>query len=356
MITLKISGRQYGGWESATIERGINAIASSFSAAVSGKRAHGIDDIAMNEPVQAYDGNTLVLTGYVENIDPSYDAATHNITISGRSKTCDLVDCSVLMDGGQINSGDVQSIVRQIIRPFGIGLVFNAAGAFPVDNFQLQTGETAGSVIERLCAMHKLVFYDNPAGQLVIGSAVENTASGALVHKIADGSKNNILSCQASYSNTDRFSKYIVRTATAGNDEFADEESTAIEGSSDDRDVPRYRPIILLPESQIGNSTANDRAVWEKATRIGKSKTFVFKVQGWRNARKELWQPNSWVLVDDDEINLNGRLIISKVALSISGAGTLATLSVAPPEAFIPSILQNKVKSYQGWKELKYGV
>ena len=49
-------------------------------------------------------GETVLLTGWVDAYKPSYDATSHNISLSGRSKTCDFVDSSVLVDGGQFRA------------------------------------------------------------------------------------------------------------------------------------------------------------------------------------------------------------------------------------------------------------
>lgn len=52
--------------------------------------------------VQVKIGNDLVLTGYVEQTPVSYSYNAVNVGIAGRSKTCDLIDCTVMIKSDKI--------------------------------------------------------------------------------------------------------------------------------------------------------------------------------------------------------------------------------------------------------------
>lgn len=352
MIELKVNGQKFNGWKTASVKRAINSFASSFDLTLSQKSL----SVPLDAACQVLVDGMPVMTGYIDEIKPNYAAASHEVTFSGRSKTADLVDCAAMFDTGQVMNDELSAIIRRIVSPFGIQLIFNPIGSFPIVDFQLQQGETASAAIERLCSMHSLIYHDNAEGNLVISQAKIGLPVGTLIHKVEDGSKNNILSGGCTYSRRDRFSEYIVKSQMSGSD-FTGGDDLSTEGRATDSDIPRYRPLVLLAESSMDNMTAQSRAVWEKSNRAGKSLSLDYTVQGWKNGNGGLWEPNSYVVVDDDFVQIKGKLVISDVSFNISAdGGTTSALHLCPPEAFIPSTAQQNIKTFQGWKELREGV
>lgn len=355
-IELKISGSIFNGWKTATVSRSLNCIASSFELTVSDRFIGTKKNIPLDEECQILIDGDPVITGYLDQISPSYSATSHEVKFSGRSKTCDLVDCSAIIEAGQILGGSPQQILEKILAPFGVGLIFKPAGTLPIiADFQVQPGETAQSIVEKICKQTGMVFTDDENGNLVVQSVGTGTSVGRLVHKVNNGSGNNVLSASATYSSRDCFRDYYVKSQMAGSDIIGGEDITGIEGKATDSDIPRYRPIVLMAESSMDTSTAQTRAEWEKSNRRGKGQSWEYTVYGWRNGNGSLWAPNAYVTIDDDFIRVKGKLIISGIRLSV-GQGTTAQLKISPPEAFILSSAEQTIKTYQGWKELREGV
>lgn len=355
-IELKIAGSIYNGWKSASVSRSLNCIASSFELTVSDKFIGSKQNIPLGQECQILIDGQPVITGYLDKITPSYSATSHEVRFSGRSKTCDLVDCSAIIAAGQILSGNAKNILDQVLRPFGIGLVYQATGAAAnIPDFQVQPGETAQSIVEKICKQTGLIFTDDASGQLVVQSIGSGSSVGKLVHRVGDGSGNNIIDASAEFSCRDTFRDYYVKSQMAGSDDIGGESITGIEGHAVDSDVQRYRPLVLTAESSMDGGTAQTRAEWERSNRRGKSLSAEFTVWGWRNSAGQLWAPNSYVTVDDDFIRLKGKLFISGVRLSV-GSGTTTKLIVSPPDAFILSSATQPIKTFQGWKELREGV
>lgn len=354
MIELKVNGQTYSGWKSASVRRSLNAFASSADFTVSDYKLPR--NIPLDAPCQVLMNGIPVITGYIDQVTPSYDASTHEVAISMRSKTADLVDCSAIFDTGQIMNSDIQSIIETIIAPFGINLRFLAQGSFSVPDFQLQQGETASSAIERLCAMYNLVFFDDAEGSLVIIYVDMGPSVGSLIHKIGAGSeRNNILSGSCEYSRRDIFREYIVKSQVSGA-MLEDGAEPASEGRAVDDNVPRFRPIVLLAETGMENLSAQTRAEWERSSRAAKSMIINYTVQGWLNSQGKLWEPGSFVTVDDDEIRGKGKVIVSEVSFSISNSGSTTALRLGLPEAFMPSSAKERINTFTGWEELRYRV
>lgn len=355
-IELKIGGKIYNGWKNASVSRSLNCIASNFELTVSDKYTGSKKNIPLDEECQILVDGIPAVTGYLDEISPSYSSSSHEVKFSGRSKTCDLVDCSAIIDAGQILGGSPKDIIQQVLQPFGIKLIFEADTALkPIAEFQVQPGETAQSIIEKVCKQTGMMFTDNAEGALVIQSIGMAASAGKLVHHVADGVGNNILSASAKFSTRDVFRDYYVKSQMAGSDELGGEDITGIEGKAIDSEVKRYRPLVLTAESSMDNSTAQTRAEWERSNRRGKAMSAQFTVYGWTNSSGDLWSPNSFITIDDDFIRLKGKLFVSAVRLS-TGSGTTTELTVSPPDAFVLSSATQNIKTYQGWKELREGV
>lgn len=355
MIELKIDGIKYSGWKTASATRTLNCFASTFNLTVSGRRIGSKQNIPLDGLAKIYVDDILVITGYLDEVKPQYDASKHEIIFSGRSKTCDLVDCSAIFETGQIINGTAKEIIQKIIAPFKIDLIYQADANPTIPDFQLQQGETAACAIERICNMAQLVYTDDAEGRLVIAKIGTGTSSAKLVHNVDFPEQNNILSCDCTFSHRDIFSDYIVKSQTAGTDFISGEDISGIEGTISDSDVKRYRPLVLLAESAMDGEAAQKRAIWERANRRGRILDLSYTVYGWHTGGGKLWEPNSFINVNDDFAIINGKILISSVNFT-AGTGTTTSLSVAPPEAFIPSSANKLVKSFTGWKELKEGV
>lgn len=331
-------------------------MASSFSLTVSDRFIGSKSNIPLDEECQILIDGTPVITGYLDEITPSYSASSHEVKFAGRSKTCDLVDCSAIIDTGQIISGSPKEIIEKVLSPFGIGLVFSSDKPLsPVPDFQVQPGETAQSIIEKVCKQTGLVYTDDADGRLVVQSIGSGVSVGQIIHRVKNGQNNNVLSGSGKYSSRNIFRDYYVKSQMTGSDDIGGEDITGVEGRATDNEVKRYRPIVLTGEDAMDMVTAQTRAEWERSNRRAKGQPFEYTVQGWRNGNGQLWMPNSYVSVDDDFVRVSGKLIISAVKLN-TGSGTTASLQLSPPDAYILSSADQPIKSFQGWKELREGV
>lgn len=181
------------------------------------------------------------------------------------------------------------------------------------------------------------------------------------IRSVNKGNKNNVIGGRCTYSRRDRYSHYYVKSQITGSDFSGGEDITAIQGDAVDEDIPRFRPLILTSEANAPAGQALTRAQWEKSHRAGKSVALEYRMYGWRNKNGDLWSPNTYVNIDDDYAQAKGKLLIAEVALESSAdSGTLASLKITPPEAYIPSPKATSKSSggagFSGWAELKDGV
>lgn len=327
---LKVAGRIYGGWTRLRITRSIEQIAGTFELEMT-ERWPGqpqVTPIRPGRPCQVLLDGEPVITGHIDTVEPSYDAGSHSVRVTGRDKTGDLVDCAAIHRGGQWHNVAIDRLARDLIAPFGIGLVVetDTGGAF--SSFNIQEGESVFECLERAARMKALLLVSNPQGDLVI------TRAGRTVVPVMLEEGKTIKAARAEFSWKDRFSAYTVKGQTRGTDDFFGENAAHPSATVRGDAINRYRPLIVLAEEHGHGATLRDRAEWEKNVRMGRGNRGVVTVQGWRHAGGALWQPNTLVRVRSPLLWLDSDMLIVGCTWTLDERGTLTELTIARREAF----------------------
>jgi prophage tail gpP-like protein len=333
-VTLKINGKSFSGWESIRIERSIETLSGSFSLGVT-DRWPGLSqkwEINGGDRCTVLIDNTVVITGFVDEDEPELDADSHDISVNGRDNTCDLVDCSAIHNPSQWIGQSLESIVRDLIAPFGIKLIVKAPTGEAFKKFSLEQGETVFEAISRLCRLRAVLAYSDGLGNLIITTAGTSPSAVALIEG------KNIKSSKGTFSVKERFSEVHVKSQTQGSDDNPPSVTSGWKGAAYDKEVTRYRPLLIVAENQANAAQCQERAEWEVATRSGKGNRVVIKVQGWRQGPKTtdpLWQVNSLVFVQSSAAKANGQYLISSVVFTLDeDGGTVTELTLVKPGAF----------------------
>jgi prophage tail gpP-like protein len=347
-LILKVNGKKYGGWQRVDIDRGMEQIAGTFSVELT-ERWHGHDQpwsiMPGNECAVLIDG-AVVITGYVDEVNPHYDADGHGVTISGRDRTGDLVDCSAIHKGGEWTNATLQRIAADLCAPFGISVTVQASVGAAFPKFTIQQGEAVFEALDRAAKQRGVLLMSDGAGNLVLG----RTGTGRVGTILAKGQ--NIEQGQGQFSHRDRHSQYIIKGQSPGSDySSSPEHHTQTRSTAVDSAVTRYRPLIVIADQGDG-STYQDRAVWERNIRAGKGSRVTYTVTGWRH-NGGLWMPNQLVRVQDDWIGIDDELLICQVRLSLSESGSQTTLDLCRKEAFDLIALPDTTRKHKRKRKTK---
>lgn len=333
LVTVLINGRSFGGWESVSITRSLDNAAAGFQLSVS-ERFPGQNqplNIIPGQACQVRIGGDLVITGYVDAVNPSHDGNSHRIGVTGRSKTQDLIDCSVQPPWGSISSLTLLQIADRLAQPYGVDIVDALKGQSEfIEKFDLNVGDTVLSVLSKLAALKAAILTDDEQGRLLITRAGKARASTAL----RSGPDGNILAGTGSFNHAARFRTYTVVGQGPGSDLNSGATVSAIEATAEDLGVKRNRTLVVRAEGAADLQKAQDRARWEASSRSGKASTITLTVQGWRQASGDLWRINHLVRVNDPLLTIDGEFLISGVTYNLSEQGTLTTLTVVPKAAY----------------------
>lgn len=346
-VRLTVEGVSYGGWKSLSVSRGIEQIAGSFEIGVS-ERWPDIQVLRKIAPgdkcTLAMDG-TVVITGYVDEVSMDYSGSAHEVQVTGRDATSDLVDCSAIYKTGKWTNRKMEQIAGDLCAPFGITVSVETDTGAAVSAWQIQEGESVFECLERLSRDRGVLLVADGKGGMAITRASKTRVATNLVRG------ENILAASGSLSFLERFSQYIVKGSSTGND-FTFGDAVRLKAVTSDAVITRYRPLLLVAEDVGTAATLKRRAEWERNVRAGRSIDIGYTVQGWSHA-SGLWQPNRLVHVKDDWMRLDDDLLIKRVAHKLDDGGTTTELRVTMPQAFdvmsLPKPKGDKNKADNWW-------
>ncbi|WP_395391500.1 hypothetical protein WBP07_12720 [Novosphingobium sp. BL-8A] len=278
-------------------------------------------------------GNDMVISGYVDRVMDAGDADTHTITIQGRGRTQDLVDCGAEWPSHQLIGGNAQTIATTLALPYAISVEM-ANGASPgpdVPQWPLNYGETPAEIIQRLARNAGLLAYESHEGKIMLSAVGSDEASSGVVF----GS--NVEAWSVERSMDQRYSDYVCCMASM--DAMMELDGSDMFYKESDPNVDRHRLMYLVVENVATDPVVfvQQRAKWEAQRRAGRAKLVRATIDSWRDSDGTLWTPNTLVPVDVPAATGGAKLVISEVTFRRDEErGTTAELVCMPKEAFTP--------------------
>lgn len=257
-IKLKVNSKLYQGWESVRIKKSMQSICHTFSMDIyKGDEV----DITNNDLIQILVNNKVFLTGYIDNYDLDIAATKKPLSISGKSKAMDLVDCNI-KENKQYNNITIAQIISDLIKPFNM-TVSTTLKLEPLEKFNTKIGETYFNAINRLCKQTNTLPVSDENGNLILIKNQDNLRS--LTLKDQDF---KTLKIQQKYNN--RYSEYTYKKETAVVD--------VQEATLKDKDIKRFRPFV---GNNNEDRTNEDMLQWKKTNDISKSILLTGTILNW---------------------------------------------------------------------------
>jgi prophage tail gpP-like protein len=341
---LRIEGRDYAGWTAISVTRSMEQGCATFTVQVVERwKGQGQPwQIEVFKPVEVLLGSDVVLTGYVDKYAAQIDAASHTVTITGRSKTADLVDCTAVP--GELRGNTLEAIARSAAAPYGIDVIAEGDAGAVIPLAAPSRDQPIWSWLEELARSRGVLLTDDDAGRLVLAQAGEQRAPGQLVIG------QNVLAANGELDGAERFSTITVIAQlpppevtalqpAAGEDASADPTDAPAPGvsaSATDPNVPRPRERVIIAERALTAVEAKARAIWEAKHAAGRGARAQVTLRGWRDADGAIWCINRVIACDMPALQLLRDMLIVGVTFSLDANGRTTDLELAPPECFAP--------------------
>lgn len=326
-LELKVGSRRYGGWKQMRVQRGLRRFADTFDLNLTERwtRENQRRPIKEDDPCQILIDGELVITGYVDDVNSDYDANTHNVNVTGRSRLGDLVDCGASHKQWSVPV-KLERLAADLCKPFGINVVAEVGTGEPLQKPEIELGETPYEFLLRMASYRGVLLTSNKQGDLVITRAGKARTGTALVLG------ENILRAGARKSKRERFHTYNVIGQHGGySDESFGEDVAHITGLSIDKAMRQGR-TTYIDHDNLTRHDAKCLAEYERNVRYGESQAITYTVNGWRH-KDGLWLPNRMVNVVDPYNEINEERLIAHVTYIMGDEGELCELEVMPREA-----------------------
>lgn len=370
LLTLRVGGQVYAGWKAVSIRTGIEQLAGVYELAITERWPKQPTDwvIPPGEVCRIDIGDDTVITGYVDAVAVSYDAGAHEIKVAGRDKAGDLVDCSA--PSTAFTNQTFAQIATALCAPYGITVYDETVSGKKLSTRQKKAGKkgtppkkarVAGHVPKQACQNGETVFKtleklgrsegvllvsDGEGGLLITRAGIGGNCQTVLEHG------KNILRASYEQSHAALYSEIVVKgqAAAAGANQFSVVNAApkgmvkrAPVSKTGNSQIARYRPLIIVAETQADAKRCQQRAEWEASNREAKSRKVSVTVQGWREPDSgELWQINKRVRVKCPWMRMDEWWLIAAVNYRLDESGTTAELSLVSDKAFdqLPDIPQ----------------
>src|SRR3984893_7733341 len=212
-LIVKTGGRFLGGWTKIRVTRGVELLPSHFEVELTERYPGQISQVIVDptSPCEVSLSGDLVLTGYIDRYQPTYDKGQHLVRIIGRSKTEDLVDSALdfAKVGWMIVGKTIGQVARIVCSPFNIEVSLPDGDAdIPkelAETFDNYPGYTGYQLLEEMARSVGMLVWDNAAGELVISKGATGDRAGS---SIVEGQ--NAERVEANITADQRFERYAV--------------------------------------------------------------------------------------------------------------------------------------------------
>lgn len=329
-VELKLGGRKFGGWKDIDVSLDLDSGASTFKLGVTKRDPERNEDwtIQADEPCEVLIGGETVITGYTDRIESDLSAEAHSIAVSGRSKAADLVDCSAVATPGSWQGKTIGAIAAELAKPFDVAVKVEGDQGAPLRKFSIQQGETVWEAITRMAQHRALLPISRADGSVALITAKPEGAAVRLV----EGS--NLKTIRGHHDVSERFSQYIVKGQSAGDDELNGKAAAQPKAESADPAVRRYRPLIVVAEEQADAATLKKRAQWEATVRAARAQEATAELVGWRRDDGQLWAFLHKVDLDAPSVFISDTLMVAGVRFVVDDQGRRVELRLVRPESY----------------------
>ena len=331
-LRLIVNGKNYTGWKTIDISRSIKEVSGAFSLEMTDiLRGFDLPLIRAGDPcrVEIDDdkGTTYtVITGYVDSVSASIDAESVQFSVQGRDKSADIVDCS-FVSKSQWNGIKFENFVASICKPFGIEVNLDAAvdTGDAIDSVTYDQGVSVFEIIAKYAQLKQLLVYAREDGSLYI-TRVGNQSSGVA---LAEG--NNVLSASSSSDWSEIFSVYEVKGSRASTtNDSSESNATQVKAQTTDSRMSRYRPLMIIPDSEQKNVSAEARSQWEATTRIAKAEGHTVTRAGWQIILNQL------ATLELPSFGVSGEYLVESYRLTANEQGKQTEFRLVHPRSYDP--------------------
>jgi prophage tail gpP-like protein len=325
------AGKEFIGWTQVEVSRAITQACSAFSLSLNDSDQFRVSLEPGQDVLVKYKGQTI-LTGIIDAVEITYDSTSHDIAISGRSRTKDVIDSWT--QPVQFDDQSVLGVCQAIAGEFGIQVKLQAdQPPEKIQDFQIDAREgKTFDALQDAVGLAGWYLSDDFDGNLIITRLSDIQTTNEIIN--IPGQYCNVLGASLRNDESNRYNTYRVIGQNAPTDDSFGLDAAQILGEVTDRNIGRNRLKIITGETGLTTVQAQTRAIQERQAAIAESFGIEYVMQGWAGSGGELWLENRLVNVRDDMLGVQRVMLIDTVNYILDNqGGTTCRLSLVLPEA-----------------------
>jgi len=366
-VSVKIDGKLYDGWSSVSIAKSLDQLSPSFTLDIADKWRQTKEPwpFMPGAATAIYIGPNIVINGFIEQLDSNVSNEDRSITVSGRSKVCDIIDSAAIGLRATYANITLRDLAFIYAQDFDIKVTDDSSKAGQkIKKVVVNQGETIFELLDRHARELGVLLTSTPEGDLLITNSGGKLKSVDLINPLQQNilaavgvtgglfQGKNVLFAESSFDDTERYQRYLVRSQVQGDNfikdknttcgatytdpELAGQASSATGTASNARKIFRSRTKYIMAEKSMDNKACLVRAQWEANIRAARAAKVSVTVQGWADGSGNTWDVNQLVNTDLRFVGFQeGQYLITAINYKQDvNSGTLAVITLGRADSY----------------------
>lgn len=341
-VIVILDGVPFGGWKKVQITQSFDKATGEGSLTISPQPGNPLP-ADVGSTCQIILAGRPVLTGYVRSVQGTHGWGDHDIELTLRDKTSDMVESTVGPGLEFKPPVKLKQVAEKTLSHMGLSDIkvidnvnpeqYRKGGEVPVAALD----ELGHSWLDRWAKQRQTVLNTDGKGNLVIDRNQKKRGSGGLYKLFEDSPINNVL--KATYANSDhgRHNEVNCNAQKSTNDvdhwesrpkgdEPAQAEPLSTKkGTGRDSSVRPQLKLHYRGRNGIEGKTPQEAAKWRANLARARNYTYEAEVQGFEMSPGQLWWPGYIIPVRDDHFLISDELFIKEVVFEKDWSGGAKT-------------------------------
>jgi len=303
-IQLSVGGRKYSGWEKISITKSMTSLTDSFNMQIfKGDEVQILED----DVIQILVDDKVFFTGYLDDINIGLSDIKKPLSLNGRSRPLDLIDCNI-SEIKQYNKQNIKQIMNDLTSNFQITTTSNVK-LEPLEVFDTRVGETYFNAINRLCKQTNTLPISDKLGNIKIVKNIKKEHPIILKDK-------DFKSIDYPRNLSKRFNVYFYKSESILSD--------VTDGVIVDESVKRYRPFVDVNNE---DKAKQELAEWKLNHNKAQSINITAVVNNWD------LEINTILKIETSLVN--GSFLIKDINYTKDNSGTVSKVILVSKDLYV---------------------
>ncbi len=351
-VRVVLNGQEFKGWKSVSLSNSFEETTGEAQLTISEQPGNPLP-ADIGDECQILLAGKPVLTGFIKSVEGTLEYGSHDINLTAKDKTDDLIKSTIGPDLNVKAPVDLKKVAEKTIKQMGLDIkVIDKVSpeVFKQGEFVSGDIEDRGQrFLDQWAKKRGAVLNTDGKGNLVLNQNQKERSSYKL-NSGPEGSINNILSSSYSNSEEGRSSEYNASGQKSPNDrEFWESRPKGDPlgsagamatnwGKAVDTAIRPQLKLHFRGRKGMQGKTPEETAKWAANVNRARGFTYKCKVQGFtQGLGGDLWWPGLLVEVADWHWNIDHVLFLKTVSFSKTwGEGALTDLEFTVEDAYSP--------------------